>query len=157
MYITADKRLGRLNSRKVCKSDPPISNELKALQVEKLSRIIQTNYLEPGFVKWDIRCFGVPKGDTDIRLVYDGTSSGVNDIVWAPSFFLPTSVSLSRQLQIGTYQMDVDIGEMFLNFPLHASMRPFCGVNLSKFLEIYLQFNESCYRWNRTWIRIESF
>ena len=40
MYINVDKRLGRLNSRKVCKSDLPISNELKALQVEKLSRII---------------------------------------------------------------------------------------------------------------------
>ena len=35
-----------------------------------------------------------------------------------------------------TYQMDEDIGEMFLNFPMLVSFQQFCGVNLTKFDEL---------------------
>ena len=28
--------------------------------------------------------FHVPKGETDIRMVYDGSKSGLNDIIYAP-------------------------------------------------------------------------
>ena len=138
--------------KRVIPSTPPNSLPLRKLYLEKITKIILANYLEQGWVKWDIRCFSVPKGTSDIRLVYDGTSSGINEIVWVPSFFLPTSVSLGRQLQVNTYQMDLDIGEMFLNFPLYVGIRKYCGVNLSRFEEIDKNFGASCFHWNQTWI-----
>ena len=72
MFIIANRHADQLNV-KVCKSDFLKSSALRAPQVKKLKRIIQTNYLEPRYVKWDIRCFRVPKGENNIRLVYNST------------------------------------------------------------------------------------
>ena len=90
------------SSKKVLKSSPPSDRRLKSLYLDKLQRVVDVGYLESGYVRWDIRLFGVPKGEEDIRIVYDGTSSGINDEVWAPSFFLPSSVSLARILEVNT-------------------------------------------------------
>ena len=35
--------------------------------------------------------FTVPKGEDNVRVVYNGTSSGLNKVLWAPNFWLPTS------------------------------------------------------------------
>jgi len=140
------------DGKRIIKSSPPSSLPLRKLYIEKITKIITSNYLELGWVKWCIRCFGVSKGPFDIRLVFDGTKSGINAIVWVPSFFLPTSGSLGRQLQVNTYQMDLDIGEMFLNFPLFLSIRKLCGVDLSLFDEIVKEFGSSFFRWCRTWM-----
>jgi hypothetical protein len=37
-----------------------------------------------------IAFFEVPEGLTDIRMVYDRTKRGLNDLIWAPWFPLPT-------------------------------------------------------------------
>jgi hypothetical protein len=57
--------------------------------------------------------FAVPKGDTDIRLVYNGTSSDPNVHLCAPRFALPTICALLRALELNTFMADSDIGEMF--------------------------------------------
>ena len=75
----------------------------------------------------------MPKGDNDIRIVHDRTSGGMNGAVWAPPFLLPTSNTLTWLLESKTYQLDMDIGEIFLNFPLDPRAWKFCGVNLSGF------------------------
>jgi hypothetical protein len=62
--------------------------------------------------------FAVLEGDTDISLVYNGTSSGLNAHLWAPWSALPTICALLRALEIYTFMADSDIGEMFLNFML---------------------------------------
>jgi hypothetical protein len=59
--------------------------------------------------------FAVPKGDDDIRLVYDGSVSGLNTSISVPRFFLPTIRAHLQAVDEGTYMADVDIGEMFLN------------------------------------------
>jgi len=142
------RNLRSTNKFLISKPLPDLS--LRSSYLDKIRRILATGYLETGCVRWDIRFFPVPKGEDDIRIVYDGTSSGVNEAVWAPSFFLPTSVSLARLLEPGTYQMDMDVGEMFHNFPLHSSIRPYCGVNLMAFKELSLK--ESTLRWTRLWM-----
>ena len=63
--------------------------------------------------------FEVEKGEDDIRLVYDGSISGLNLSIWVPHFFLPTIRTHLRAVDESTYMADVDIGEMFLNFVLH--------------------------------------
>ena len=52
--------------------------------------------------------------------------------------------------------MDMDIGEMFLNFPLHVNTRAFCGVNLSRFDKLGLKINEKIQRFTRIWIGFKS-
>jgi len=93
------------------------------------------------------------KGDEDIRLVYDRTRSRVNQIIWAPSFFLLTSISFAQILEVNTYQLNMDVGEMFLNFPLNKTIRPYYRVNLTSFRNDIEEFtNEYQFRCNMTWM-----
>jgi hypothetical protein len=66
-------------------------------------------------------------------LVYNGTSCGLNDALWAPNFWLPTPTTAARCLGFGYFMVDIDLGEMFLNFPLPSLLRRFSGVDLSHF------------------------
>ena len=42
--------------------------------------------------------FHVPKGDLDIRIVYDGSKSDLNRSIYAPYFALPTVKTITRTL-----------------------------------------------------------
>jgi hypothetical protein len=77
--------------------------------------------------------FFVAKGDSDWRMVYNGTSCGLNARLWAPNFWLPNASSALRVLDHHYYSVDLDHGEMFLNFPAHSSFETVSGVDLSFF------------------------
>jgi hypothetical protein len=66
-------------------------------------------------------------------MVYKGTSSGLNDVLWVPSFPLPTVDSLLRAVHPNTWMADTDLGEMFLNFVLHESLRKLAGVDVTHY------------------------
>ena len=100
---------------------------------EKLATVRRRGYIRPGFVKSLIRYFAVPKGDDDVRMVYDGTSSGFNRWVWAPSFGLPTVETMLRSVEHRTWLGDIDVGEQFLNFPLDVRAQLYCGVDLTPY------------------------
>ena len=78
-----------------------------------------------------ISVFDVPKGKDDIRLVYNGSSSGLNDAVWAPWFSLPTVDSHLRAVDESTFMSDNDVKEMFLTFMMDPVIRPYSGVDLT--------------------------
>jgi hypothetical protein len=99
----------------------------------KLIVVRRRRYIIPGTVRSLTSLFAVPKGETDIRLVYDGTKSGLNKAVWAPWFPLPTIDAHLRSVAAGSFMGDIDIGEMFLNFMLHPRMQQFAGVDLTPF------------------------
>ncbi len=106
----------------------------KALTEEKLQKVIDRGYLENKDLILSLTSFfSVPKGETDIRMVYDGTKCGLNGSVWVPTFYMPTLASHLRAVVEGTHMCDVDIGEMFLNFMLHPTLRVLCGVDLSNY------------------------
>ena len=71
-------------------ADPRVRDRVKP----KIEKVIKRRYMarvSTGIkLKSLIKYFAVPKGLEDIRIVYDGTASGLNDAVWAPSFWLPT-------------------------------------------------------------------
>jgi hypothetical protein len=104
---------------------PP--SEKRLLIADKLKTIIQRGYLAPGAVKSLIQFFDIPKAD-DIRLVYNGRSCGLNKSTWAPNFWLPSMRSTAQLLDFNYYLVDLDLGEMFLNFPLHHSLQPYSGL-----------------------------
>jgi hypothetical protein len=68
------------------------------------------------FIMSYIDYFGVDKAD-NIRVLYNGASCGLNNTVWAPNFWLPTAKSATRVLNFDYCGVDLDLGEMFLNFP----------------------------------------
>jgi len=106
--------------------------------LSKVTKAINRNYMRitpKAKVNNLIDYFGVAKGESDIRVVFNGTSCGLNDQVWAPNFWLPTAKSMIRSTSFNYKFVDIDLGEMFLNFPLHESLIPFSGVDLSPFHE----------------------
>jgi hypothetical protein len=89
-----------------------------SLVAEKLATIVERKYVEPGFVSSLTEYFDVPKG-SDIRMVYNGSSCGLNAALWEPNFWLPYPHTALQLIDFGYYSVDLDLGEMFLNFPLH--------------------------------------
>ena len=77
--------------------------------------------------------FPVPKGDGDIRPVFNGTSCGLNSQLWAPNFYLPSADSNAATLTFNYQSIDMDFGEMLINFPLHPSLQTVSGLDLSPF------------------------
>ena len=70
---------------------------------EKVVKVRKHYHIEPGFVKSLLHFFCVPKGLSDIRMVYNGTGCGLNESVWSPHFGLPTVRNTIRSLLPGYY------------------------------------------------------
>ena len=109
----------------------PVADAQMALKMAtKIHKVVGRDYIGAGRVTSLTGFFGVPKGTDDIRMVYDASKSGLNDVVWAPNFSMATADSLLDLLDCRSWQTDVDLGEMFLNFPLDVKIRPYAGVDL---------------------------
>lgn len=113
---------------------PKPSTTHQKLMKAKISDVRQKGYLSPGVASSLIRFFGVPKGDNDIRMVYDGTKSGLNDALWAPWFPLPTATTHLKIVDQGSWMSDNDAGEFFLNWMMDSRVRKLCGVDLTHFV-----------------------
>ena len=112
----------------------PRDPNIVALMVEKISKVLSRGYISSllhDSIESLTHYFAVPKGEDDIRMVYDLTASGLNDALWAPRFWMPTILNVVDCATDASWYGDVDVGEMFLNFPLDINMRKFCGVDLS--------------------------
>ena len=134
-----------------------------ALYLPKLLKILDRRYVVTSdLIKSFADYFDVEKDD-DIRMVYNGTSCGLNWALWAPNFWLPTSKSALRVLDYGYFSVDVDLGEMFLNFPLPELLRQYSGIDLTPFAA---ELRESLgmgttdapsfwVRWERCWMGLK--
>jgi hypothetical protein len=127
-----------------------------ATYLPKLQKILERGYVVPlNHIKSLTEYFDVEKDD-DIRLVYNGTSCGLNWSLWAPNFWLPTVKSAIHVLGFGYFSVDINLGEMFLNFPLPAILQEHSGVDLSHFreaLEEILKVKFPARFWVR-WVRV---
>ena len=63
-------------------------------------------------------------------MVYNGMSSSLNEVIWAPQFTLPTMSTKRREIELGTNMGDIDIGKMFLNFMMQKIIRKCFGVDV---------------------------
>ena len=82
-------------------------------------------------------------------MVYDASVSGLNDSLWAPRFAMPTLNTHLRAVEGNTYMGDCDIGDCFLNFILHESVRPYAGVDLTHYSNKTDVGNQVWERWTR--------
>ena len=110
--------------------------------VEKVTKFIQRGYLKitpPDQIKNFTDYFAVKKGDSHIRVVFNGTSCGFNISIWTPNFWLPMSPSMTRILSYNYAAVDIDLGEMFINFPLVKFFQQYSGVDLSPMVSDLIQ------------------
>jgi hypothetical protein len=94
--------------------------------------VVHRGYVLEGTVDSMIDFFDVEKGD-DIRVVYNSTSCGLNDALFAPGFFLPKAGSASRTLMFYSWMCDGDMGEMFPNFPIDKRIHSHSGIDVTQF------------------------
>ena len=137
-------------------SQPKPTPQTKALMQNKILDIRSKGYLTPAPAKSWIRFFGVPKGDSDVRMVYDGTRSGLNEALWAPWFPLPTASTHLKMVDSDSWMADNDAGEFFLNWMMDEKVRELCGVDLSHFIsqeEKVVLSSRSETHWVETWTR----
>ena len=111
-------------SRKQCSNSS--NDESKVIQSPR--ETIRARLLRHALANLLLRC---AERQEDVRMVYDGTKSGLNSCIWVPRFPLPTVGTYLRAVEAGTFMGDMDVGEMFLNFVLHESMQALCGIDLT--------------------------
>jgi hypothetical protein len=119
------------------------------LVLNKLEGMQLKNYLEPGFVSNALHFFAVPKGDLDIRVVFDGTSSGLNETLWSPNFYLPTAKAASLNISFSSWMSDMDCGEMFHNFFMDQRIRKCAGLRMDRISKGGTTGNQKYLRWTR--------
>ena len=109
----------------------PQEEWMEDVEVEKLAKLINRRYIERGRVDVVIPRMCVPKGDDDVRVVWDMTRNMVNPGTYASTFYLLGIYSLVDRIDAGMWIADFDCGEMFNNYTLHESERSNFGVYLS--------------------------
>ena len=153
------------------RSPRPLPSPAREAFFKKLKKFIERGYITLNLptssqcVTSTVDYFAVPKGDGDIRPVFNGTRCGLNHREWAPNFWLSTSGSLIECLQYNYDAVDLDLGEMFINFTLHHTLQSASGINLSQFSDLLeLHFPESkpfpkriFYKWSRTWMGFKCY
>ena len=110
---------------------PPKDGEGRSKMKAKLDKVRQRLYIEVGTVLSLTHMFYVLKGLDDIRMVYNGTSCGLNAAIWSPHFGLPLVRYTFRSLLPEYHQCDMDVQEMFMNFQLGLRIRQYAGVDVS--------------------------
>ena len=134
------------------KPQPKVNDKrVKEQMKTKLNKVRDRGYIKPGFVRSLIRFFAVPKGKSDIRMVYDGTASGFNESVYIPNFGLPTIETLLRGTSPESWMVDLDIGDMFLNFMLAEDARELVGIDITPFFENNFEDGRQKTNWERWW------
>jgi hypothetical protein len=109
-----------------CKPQPREKDPAVVTAVRgKFDKFRGKGYVAKGTVAGLTSYFTVPKGEGDVRLVFDGTMSGLNKVIWSPSFTLPSLNSLLANLEPGTWMADIDVAEQFYNFLLDPAICPF--------------------------------
>jgi hypothetical protein len=119
--------LGTPFLRKQSKARDPHKHELMRA---KVVQVCQGGYIKPGRVISGTHYFCVDKGTSDIRMVYNGTSCGLNAQLHAPHYGLLSVKHTLRALREGYLQCDLDIQEQFLNYKLHQPLRELSGVDI---------------------------
>jgi hypothetical protein len=119
------------------RQQPPLKPDKKAIPKKKIIKFVGKKYLAPpvGWIGSLIKYFAVPKGVIenvvqDWRIVFHASANKLNDIVWAPLFYLQTVNLLLRITDKKKLMRDQDLGEMFLLFQLHPNTAKFTAVDL---------------------------
>jgi hypothetical protein len=132
--------------------DPQVHSQIQA----KLLNVVAKGYIGPGTITSLTSFFAVPKGPTDILIVYDSTKPGLNSSIWVPSFSLPMTDTLTDLLDTNSWMSNLNMGEQFLNFPLDPKVQPLCGIDVRPYLGTKGQNSTHWLSWNRCMMGLKS-
>mmetsp|Transcript_785 Transcript_785/g.1178 ORF Transcript_785/g.1178 Transcript_785/m.1178 type:complete len:263 (+) Transcript_785:4218-5006(+) len=125
--------------------------------IKKVQKVVADTrqYVQSGLVSSLTGFFAVPKGKADMRVEYDATKCGLNDALWAPNFYLPTIDTILCNSDLDSWHGDVDLGEMFLNYPLDPGLKQYAGIDITALLHPGLSDKELglVKREIRCWVR----
>jgi hypothetical protein len=116
------------------RAQPLIDNPtLRERLRDKIGKVIKWRYLVTSGVimKSYIKYFAAPNGDDDVRMVYDAAANKLNESMWVPTVWLPMIDTLVQGVDRGSWMMDRDVGDMFLNYQLHGDVCLFTAVDLA--------------------------
>eukprot|EP00978_Attheya_sp_CCMP212_P027155 scaffold90616_cov31-Attheya_sp.AAC.2 len=119
---------------------------------EKIQKVITQKYVDVSEeeILAFIQYFGVKKGADNIRMVYDGTKSGLNDCLFAPWFALPTMSSMFRGLDEDYWCADNDfLVDNFLNYWISKELRAYCGVDIELLMKNDTTHRPGTYTWTQ--------
>ena len=85
---------------------------------KKMEKERHRRYITSGTVLSLTSFFCVPNRDSDIRLVYDLISCGLNEALWAPKFWIPSMENILDTATHSSWFGDVESSEMFHNYKL---------------------------------------
>ena len=114
---------------------------------KKIENVRNRQYITSGTVLGLTRFFHVPKGDSDIRLVYDIKACGLNEALWDPKSWMPSADNVLDTASHSSWFDNVDSAEMFHNYTLSEKAQPYAGVDFSLAEKI------KALRWER-WTRM---
>ncbi len=120
-----------------CWAQPVIGDlGIRSKTKDKIEKVIRRRYLLPAGtpgvgIKLSIKYFTIPKGEDDVRMVYNATANKLNKAVWVPKFWLPTMNTLVRNVGCNLWMTDCNVGDMFLNYQLHYKVWPYTAVELT--------------------------
>ena len=155
--------IGTLNEpfmRKQAKAKDYLKNKLIRA---KVVQVCQWGYIKPGSVTSGTHYFCVDKWTSDIRMVYNGTSCGLNTCLHAPHYGLLSVKHTLRTLMTCYYQCNLDVGNQFLNFKPHEALRQLSGVDVREVRSRdptdgpwEASRQENWERWERNWMGLRN-
>ena len=98
---------------------------------KKVDKVRSRRYIAGDTVLRLTALFYFPKGEDDIRMVYNITALVLNYALWYPKFWMP---SVDNVLDVATHSSwfrDIDVAEMFHNYNMLESLQPYAGFNVS--------------------------
>eukprot|EP00978_Attheya_sp_CCMP212_P014300 scaffold36374_cov58-Attheya_sp.AAC.6 len=115
----------------------PQDSEMRKMMRKKIEKVIRQRYVDVAEdeIHAFISYFAVMKGLYDIRMVYDGTKSGLNDCLFAPWFALSTMNTMFRSLDVDFWCADNDFSDNFLNYLIGKELRVYCGIDVDILLK----------------------
>eukprot|EP00978_Attheya_sp_CCMP212_P029827 scaffold107351_cov30-Attheya_sp.AAC.1 len=130
----------------------PQDKEIRKMMRKKLEKVIRQKYIDVSEeeILAFIQYFTVEKGLYDIRMVYNGTKSGLNDCLFAPWFALPTMTTMFRGLDVDFWCADNDFSDNFLNNLINKELRAYyCGIDVDVLMEGEVGYVKCSYTWTR--------
>ena len=127
----------------------PKTEEDRKLLKKKIGSVLSKGYLNSGNVHSLVPFFYVPKGNDNVRVVYNGSTSRLNDTMWVPSVSATNANSMLRLKEPGTWNIGLDVGEHFLNFMIPREIRPYVVVDVTSVLDPHGKKGPMWQRWNR--------
>jgi hypothetical protein len=84
-----------------CRRPQPDASDaiMKKQMVQKTLKLLDRDCMDSGLVLALTSFFAVNKGTKDIRMAHNGKVSGLNAVLWAPCFPLPTVESHLRVIE----------------------------------------------------------